>query len=71
MWPLKAEYLGLYIDEDYERAVFGRSKRDYVWLMARKPVLSEVEYEQSLQVATRAGYEPSKIQKVPQRWPES
>jgi apolipoprotein D and lipocalin family protein len=71
LWPIKAEYLVLYIDEDYERTVIGRSKRDYIWLMARKPDLSEEEYEQMLQVATRAGYDPSKIQKVPQRWPES
>jgi apolipoprotein D and lipocalin family protein len=71
LWPIKAEYLVLYIDENYQRTVIGRSKRDYIWLMARKPVLSEREYEEMLQVAAGAGYDLSQIQKVPQRWPKS
>jgi apolipoprotein D and lipocalin family protein len=71
IWPIKAEYLVLYVDNDYQRTVIGRTKRDYIWFMARKPVLSESEYEEMLQIADDAGYDLSKIRKVPQRWPET
>ena len=71
IWPIKAEYLVLFVDEEYERTIIGRSKRDYIWLMARKPVLSDAEYQEMLQVAADAGYDTSLIEKVPQRWPEA
>ena len=71
IWPIKAEFLVLYVDQDYQRTIIGRSKRDYVWLMARKPVLSDAEYREMLDVVAAAGYELADIRKVPQRWPET
>jgi len=71
IWPIKAEYLVLYVDDNYERTIIGRTKRDYLWFMARKPSLSEAEYDEMLQVAETAGYDLSQIRKVPQRWPET
>ena len=71
IWPIKAEYLVLYVDDNYERTIIGRTKRDYLWFMARKPSLSEAEYDEMLQVAEKAGYDLSQIRKVPQRWPET
>ena len=32
VWPIKAEYLIVYLDEDYSKTVIGRSKRDFVAL---------------------------------------
>jgi apolipoprotein D and lipocalin family protein len=71
VWPIKAEFLVVYLDEDYQRTIIGRSKRDYIWLMARKPELSAAEYQEMLDAAAAAGYDVSRIQTVPQRWPES
>ena len=71
IWPIKAEFLVIYLDEDYERTIIGRSRRDYVWLMARKPELTAGEYQEMLDAAAAAGYDVSRIQRVPQRWPES
>ena len=71
IWPIKAEYLVLYVDEAYDRTIIGRSKRDYIWLMARKPRLSKDEYDEMISVAAAAGYDVSQIQKVPQMWPEA
>jgi apolipoprotein D and lipocalin family protein len=70
-WPIRAEYLVLFVDEDYQRTVIGRSKRDYVWLMARTPELSEADYAELVEVVAAAGYDPKQLQRVPQRWPES
>jgi len=70
IWPIKAEYLVLFLDKDYQRTIIGRSKRDYIWFMARTPEISHADYEEMLSVAVDAGYDPSLIQKVPQQWPE-
>ena len=71
IWPIKAEFLVIYLDQDYQRTIIGRSKRDYIWLMARKPQLTPREYQEMLDAAAAAGYDVSRIQTVPQRWPES
>jgi apolipoprotein D and lipocalin family protein len=70
IWPIKAEYLVLFVDDDYQRTIIGRSKRDYVWFMARTPSVSEAEFDELLRVAEAAGYDRSMIRRVPQRWPE-
>ncbi len=69
LWPIKAEYLVLYVDDSYQRTIIGRSKRDYLWLMARKPQLSDAEYAEMIAAAADAGYDVSRIRQVPQRWP--
>ena len=66
IWPIKAEYLILYVSEDYRRTIIGRTKRDYVWIMARTPQMSEEDYGMLLKVVEEAGYDISKVQKVPQ-----
>jgi len=70
VWPIKAEFLVVYVDEDYQRTIIGRSKRDYVWLMARSPQLSEAEYAEMVAAVAAAGYDTQKLQRVPHRWPE-
>ena len=70
VWPIKAEFLVLYVDAEYRRTIIGRSKRDYIWLMARDPQLDDAEYAEMLAAARRAGYDVSEIRRVPQRWPE-
>ena len=39
VWPFKADYRIVYLSEDYSQTVVGRSKRDYVWIMARTPTI--------------------------------
>ena len=71
IWPFKAEYLIAYLDDDYSKVVIARTKRDYVWIMARDPKLSEAEYKQLEQFVAGLGYATDKLRKIPQRWPES
>jgi apolipoprotein D and lipocalin family protein len=68
VWPIKAEYLVIYLDEDYSKTVIGRSKRDYVWIMAREPRMPEAEYGEIVGYLSKLGYDVSRIEKVPQRW---
>lgn len=68
IWPIKADYRIIYVDDAYNHTIIGRIQRDYVWLMARTPQVSEVEYQRFLQLITEEGYDVSKVRKVPQRW---
>ena len=66
-WPFKAEYRIIYLTEDYSQTVIGRTKRDYVWIMARKPVIPEDDYDRILEFLRGEGYDLGKLRKVPQQ----
>lgn len=68
LWPFKAEYRIVYVDDAYTRTIIGRTKRDYVWLMARTPHIPEADYQRLLGIIAAEGYDPSKVEKVPQQW---
>jgi len=66
VWPFKAEYRIIYLDKDYTTTVVGRTKRDYVWIMAREPVIREADYARMLRFIADQGYDINKLKKVPQ-----
>ena len=68
VWPIKADYRVIYLDEDYSVTIIGRNKRDYVWIMAREPQISDSVYSELVNVVAEAGYDISKIEPVPQQW---
>jgi len=68
IWPFKGDYRIIYLADDYSVTVIGRNKRDYVWLMARTPALPAARYEEALRVIADAGYDVSRVQRVPQKW---
>lgn len=65
-WPIKAEYVIVDLAPDYSRSIVGRSKRDYVWLMARTPKLSPAELTAAIDRIRALGYDVSKLRMVPQ-----
>ncbi len=66
VWPIKAEYVIVYVDDDYQQTIVGRSKRDYVWLMARTPSIPDADYAAHMQRIEALGYDIAKIRRVPQ-----
>ncbi len=68
IWPIKAEYVISYLDEDYQQTIIARSSLDYVWLMARTPSITEESYNKQVERIRAMGYDTSKLVKVPQRW---
>jgi len=68
LWPFKADYRITYLSDDYSQAVIGRDKRDFVWVMARKPRISNKHYDAILARLEQQGYDLAKIEKVPQHW---
>ena len=70
VWPFKAEYRIVYVSDDYDLTVIGRSKRDYVWIMARTPVVPEHSYQSLVNIVRLEGYDLSALRKVPHGKPE-
>ena len=68
IWPFKSDYRIVYLDKDYKHTIIGRIKRDYVWIMARKPTIPESEYLKMVTIIKNEGYDISKLQIVPQQW---
>ena len=68
IWPIKADYRIVYLDKDYSQTVIARQKRDFVWIMARTPQISDDEYARLIEFTASIGYDVSKIERVPQRW---
>jgi len=67
IWPIKADFRIIYLDEDYQLTVIGRAKRDYVWVMSRSPVFSDEDFERMQAFIASVGYDASRLQRVPQQ----
>lgn len=66
IWPIRADYRVMYVDEGYTQTVIGRQKRDYAWIMARTPVIASVDYERLRALLQSQGYDTAKLRRVPQ-----
>ena len=66
IWPIKAEYVISHLDADYTETIIARSQRDYVWIMARTPTISDERYERMKAKVAEMGYDLGKLVKVPQ-----
>lgn len=60
-WPVKAEYRVVFIDPNYETTIVGRTKRDFVWIMARDPSISSETFDFLLTKTKAMGYDLSKL----------
>ncbi|MDJ0907028.1 MAG: lipocalin family protein [Woeseiaceae bacterium] len=68
VWPIKADYRVAWLDDDYSMTVIARQDRDYVWIMARTPAISDADYDRIITFVASIGYDTSKIERVPQQW---
>ena len=69
-WGFKAQYIVAWLKPDYSELIVARDKRDYVWLMARTPHIPERDYQAMVRRVAAMGYDPTRLHKSPQRWPE-
>ena len=68
IWPIKADYRVVYVDDDYSQTIIGRNKRDYAWIMARTPTISREDLFERVKLLREQGYDTEKLKVVPQRW---
>jgi apolipoprotein D and lipocalin family protein len=66
IWPIKADYRIVFLADDYSQTIIAREKRDYLWIMARTPTMSDTDYQKLVALSQSLGYDVSKIRKVPQ-----
>lgn len=68
---LKAQYIVAYLAPDYSQMIVARDKRDYVWVFARTPEVSQADYATLVAKVKALGYPMAKLREVPQRWPSN
>ncbi len=69
IWPFKSEFRIAYLDENYQTTIIARNARDYVWLMARTPQITDAEYAKLTTLIQSWGYDMTKLIKPPQQTP--
>jgi apolipoprotein D and lipocalin family protein len=60
-WPVKAEYRVVYLDAAYQTTIIGRTKRDFVWVMARTPAIDPETFATLLKTVQTLGYDLSQL----------
>ena len=68
IWPFRADFRISWLDPSYQITVIGRKKRDYVWVMARTPQISDQDWQTVRAFLSAQGYDLSRLRKVPQQW---
>ncbi len=71
LWPVKAQYVVAYLKEDYSQVIVARDARDYTWIMARTPTVSQADYDALMERVKQLGYSLKDVRKVPQQGPET
>lgn len=66
LWPIKAQYLITYVNDDYTQTIIARDKRDYVWVMARTPTIPQADYDALVERVRDLRYPMERLRKVPQ-----
>jgi apolipoprotein D and lipocalin family protein len=67
VWPIKADYRIVYLDDGYQQTIIGRKSRDYVWVMARTPKISDADYSALVDVVAELGYPTDLLHKAPHK----
>ncbi len=66
-WPFKSEYRIIRLDEEkYSYAVVTGSNKNYLWILSRKPKMSDRLYKELIDDLHEKGFNVSRIIKVPQ-----
>lgn len=60
-WPFYSDYRILMIAEDYSYTLIGSGSDDYLWIMSRKPTLTQAKKDMVLKEAQRRGYDISRL----------
>lgn len=71
IWPIKADFRIAWLAPDYSSTVIARNARDYVWIMARTPTISDEHYKELTTFVESLGYDLEKLRKVPQQWEQA
>lgn len=60
------DYWIMDLDAQYTLATVGSPSRDYLWILSRTPTISDEQYENAVNNATRQGFDTSRLVKTRQ-----
>lgn len=60
-WPFYSDYRVLMLADDYSYALVGGSSAKYLWVLARKPQISQSVRDRLMKEAVRRGYDTKKL----------
>jgi apolipoprotein D and lipocalin family protein len=66
IWPFKAPFLIIYLDDEYKATAIATDSKRYLWIMSRTPQMPEHLYNEIIALVTEQGFDVEKIVKVPQ-----
>lgn len=65
VWPIRAEYSIIYLDDAYNTTVVASPNRKYAWIMSREQQMGDKQYAGMLEFMATAGFDPQAFRKVP------
>lgn len=63
-WPLSVPYWIIDLDPDYQWAVVGTPDHDNLWIISRKPTMSEELYQRLVERCAEQGYDVSELERT-------
>lgn len=68
LWPFKAEYLIVGLDEDYGGTVIGHPNRKYAWIMHREPDADPERLQRHKDLLTELGFDVDALETARHDW---
>jgi apolipoprotein D and lipocalin family protein len=68
LWPFRADFRVVWLDEAYRYTIIGRKQRDYAWIMAREPTIPPQVMRRMVDYLEVQGYPMEKLRRVPHSW---
>ena len=66
-WPFYGKYWIIALGDNYEYAVVSEPKRQYLWILSRKPTLNPSRYNQLTEALRNQGFDISFLISTPQK----
>jgi apolipoprotein D and lipocalin family protein len=66
-WPIHISQYTFYVDPDYQYTLVGLGSKNYGWIFARSPDISDEKYRELLERFGAMGYDTTKFRRIPQR----
>lgn len=63
--PIWQDFTVVFLDEDYKYSVIAHPSRNYAWVFAREPRMSDSIYQQALTALADNGFDITRVLKIP------
>lgn len=60
-WIFYAKYRIIFLNKDYQTAVITSGTMDYLWILSRKPIIDEYQFDDLMNFCNKNGFETEKF----------